>query len=198
MDPREWYHGAFGITRLTHENDWWLTWESTSTLDFGFWVPYCIRLKHPKTTCIHSPYQSIIPQLALGGALKELKGLVPQWPWLRCQDPIGSGFLTGFDIRQVTLRDPSGTTSSCLQPGIKPFEAFFAKMPPRTKIAPHSDNLILGCTEWWWVVVVWKYLHSVALGSCSGPSTRKTHCTALLRSLHVVADLFSCNCIKKS
>jgi len=26
-------------------------------------------------------------------------------------------------------------------PGIKPFEAFFAKMPPRTKIAPHSDNL---------------------------------------------------------
>lgn len=25
--------------------------------------------------------------------------------------------------------------------GIKPFEAFFAKMPPRTKIAPHSDNL---------------------------------------------------------
>lgn len=25
--------------------------------------------------------------------------------------------------------------------GMVPFEAFFARMPPRTKIAPHSDNL---------------------------------------------------------
>mmetsp|Transcript_71342 Transcript_71342/g.149114 ORF Transcript_71342/g.149114 Transcript_71342/m.149114 type:complete len:451 (-) Transcript_71342:31-1383(-) len=26
-------------------------------------------------------------------------------------------------------------------PGVKPFEAFFARMPPRTEILPHSDNL---------------------------------------------------------
>ncbi|CAE7569541.1 Asphd2 [Symbiodinium sp. CCMP2592] len=95
--------------------------------------PWCAQLKKQWKAIRQELRQNLDPVLWTGGAYeKSNEAYGKDWKIM--------GVLTE-DRWQDEKRFQVTTGALQALKGIKPFEAFFAKMPPRTKIAPHSDNL---------------------------------------------------------
>jgi len=95
--------------------------------------PWCAQLKKQWKAIRQELRQNLDPGLWTGGAYEKSNAAYGKdWKIM--------GVLTE-DRWQDEKRFQVTTGALQALKGIKPFEAFFAKMPPRTKIAPHSDNL---------------------------------------------------------